>query len=358
MSVATEITRIQNAKEDLKTSINAKNDSSHQITNETIDDYSDFVDAIQTGGGTPNLQNKSVTITTNTTTNITADSEYDGLDTVSVTTSVSGGTTPENGVVLADWDRDGYPKTATLYGYTTIWRNFFYSAFATSFYSKLSNIVVNSGVTQLQEYSFYTSSQSYLANISLPNTLTKIDQYSFYGCNVLAITSLPNAITTIGKEAFNLCSALALTSLPSNLTSMGTSAFAQCSNIEISQIPDGVTFISNSTFFNCTKLKKISMANVTGINGTSTSNGSFRSCTGLKQVWIGSAISTSQIQRYSFNGCTALEKIYIDLPRATVESFTNYQYAFMNDTSKTGIIVCNDDSGFINKATFDALVIS
>lgn len=51
MSIATEITRLQNAKEDLKTAINAKTDSSHQITTETIDDYADFVDSIQTGGG-------------------------------------------------------------------------------------------------------------------------------------------------------------------------------------------------------------------------------------------------------------------------------------------------------------------
>lgn len=51
MSVASELTRIKGAKNDLKTSINAKTDQQHQITNETIDDYADFVDSIQTGGG-------------------------------------------------------------------------------------------------------------------------------------------------------------------------------------------------------------------------------------------------------------------------------------------------------------------
>ena len=50
-----------------------------------------------------------------------------------------------------------------------------------------------------------------------------------------------------------------------------------------------------------------------------------------------------------------LEKIYINLPRETVESFTSYQYAFMDDTSKTNIIVCNDDEGFITIEEFDAL---
>lgn len=51
MSIASEITRLQNAKAALKTSINAKTDSSHQIDDETLDEFSDFVDSIQTGGG-------------------------------------------------------------------------------------------------------------------------------------------------------------------------------------------------------------------------------------------------------------------------------------------------------------------
>lgn len=51
MSVASELNRIKNAKNDLKASINAKTDSGHQITNETIDEYADFVDSITSGGG-------------------------------------------------------------------------------------------------------------------------------------------------------------------------------------------------------------------------------------------------------------------------------------------------------------------
>lgn len=52
MSIASEITRLQNAKASLKTSINAKTDAQHQINNETLEDYSNFVDSI-TAGGSP-----------------------------------------------------------------------------------------------------------------------------------------------------------------------------------------------------------------------------------------------------------------------------------------------------------------
>ena len=51
MAISQEITRLQNAKASLKTSINAKTDQQHQITTETIDEYSNFVDSISGGSG-------------------------------------------------------------------------------------------------------------------------------------------------------------------------------------------------------------------------------------------------------------------------------------------------------------------
>ena len=49
MSITNEIERLQTAKETLKTKLNAKNDSEHQITNELISEYGNFVDNISTG---------------------------------------------------------------------------------------------------------------------------------------------------------------------------------------------------------------------------------------------------------------------------------------------------------------------
>ena len=51
MSIANEITRLQGGKANLKTSLNAKNDAQHQITDETIDEYYLFADSISTGSG-------------------------------------------------------------------------------------------------------------------------------------------------------------------------------------------------------------------------------------------------------------------------------------------------------------------
>lgn len=81
MSIASEIERISGAKADLRTSIQAKGVT--VPASAKIDDYPDYVDAIQTGGGGGTYQAKTATPTTSQQV-IRPDTGYDALSQVTV----------------------------------------------------------------------------------------------------------------------------------------------------------------------------------------------------------------------------------------------------------------------------------
>lgn len=271
----------------------------------------------------PVLQDKLITIIENGTTNIVADEGYDGLNSVEVIADVKP-TPPEIGFVVHEWNSSGKPVVLEYVGM-----------------EKISGTPV------------YTGN---ITEIILPSTTTSIGDSAFYNYTNLEKITMSDNVKSIGQSAFENCRKLILNKLPDALTgSLIAKSFTYCEALAIKTIPDGITKIAYSALSACNSITQLSMKNVKTIEGSNTGNSGFASSTGIIAVWMGSAITSSGFSRYSYSGCTSLRKLFIDLPRATVETFTNYQYAFMNDTSKTGIIVCNDDEGFMTKEEFDAI---
>ena len=232
-------------------------------------------------------------------------------------------------------------------------------------YALKSVILPSNKINKISNYCF--NSCKILETIALSDTLLTIGEgimyasftsatgYTFTDCTILRLSELPETLTIIkGPYNFQNCTQITLSSLPKGLYgTLDHHTFEHCYSITIKKIPKKIKRLSYCCFSSCTSISKMSMKSVFCINGNSSGSGAFYHDTALKKVWIGDKILNDYFERYAFVSCTSLEKMYIDLPRATVEAFTDYKYAFMDDTTKTGIIVCNDDEGFISKTVFD-----
>ena len=172
MSIATEISRIQSAKADIKTAIEAKGVT--VPSSATIDTYDDYVSQISGGGG--------------------------------------GIPMPSN-LSEATLDNYGLLTSASIKsGVTTIGDSAFYNC------SSLSSVTISNSVTSIGDSAFYFCSS--LSSVTIPDSVTTIGDSAFRYCSNLTNVTIPNSVTSIGNSAFRYCHNL--TSITVNSTTPPT----------------------------------------------------------------------------------------------------------------------------------------
>lgn len=235
MSIASEITRLQTAKADLKTAIEAKGVTVPSATK--LGGYADLVEQISTGEDTLllALQNLVTSVEDNTLTTIRP---Y-GLANMTALTSVS------------------FPALHTIATY--------------SFYND-PNIVWNGWpfpkAKGIGNYAFRYC-YGLTGDIVLPHTAISIGQYSFASCENMTTFTAPGTITTFGAYAFNGASGHIMKLRECHLPRLGTSialdrnwghttAANACQNLEVCDIGNAKSIAAN-TFANCYKLQTLIM---------------------------------------------------------------------------------------------------
>lgn len=348
----------------------------------TLDNMAIEIEKIAT---TPVLQDKSIEITENGTQIIVADEGFDGLGNVEINANIN--LNPEKGIVIKEWNEDGYP-TSVIVNNMDIPN---YALQSQGFFTKVADVDLVGNVTSIGSNAFYGNTN--LSEVNLPETLTSIGEYAFYNCSNLelaklpdnltgdlmrvfyncakiTINKIPNAITSLASQSFYGCKSIKEMDL-NNVSRLGGNNFQNCTGLEIVNGPNVTSYGNDRHFAGCTNLKKVYLPKLTGMymtfygcsslpsiclpSTTRVGSEGFSGCSSLKAMWLGSSITSDGLNNYSLYNCKALKKVFIDLPRATVEAFTYYSTAFSLSQHSTDIIICNDDEDFMTQEEFDTI---
>ena len=220
MTISDELTRLQNAKSALKTSIENKGVTVSDST--LLSGYSALVDQIQTGGGGGNEDLIDLIERDFTTFNIPSGTTkiadyafgfYTGLKSITIPNSVTSigeyafRNSGLTGITIPDSVKS---IGGTAFGYC----------------KGITNVTIGNGVTSIGEYAF--SQCTSLTSVTIGNSVTNIGRQTFYGCTVLTNVTIPNSVTTIDANAFNNCSGLTSITIGNGVTSIGSYAFGGC----------------------------------------------------------------------------------------------------------------------------------
>lgn len=271
-TIAEEIQRIKQAKSNIKASIINKGVAVDDTA--TLDAYPALIDSIQTGGGTgqSTLQEKTVSIAANTTTEVVPDNGYDGMTKVTVTTNVK--------PVIYDGTRLGNSTFSTIpdYDYSQI-QNADYLFNTCGYLTELKrrldcrNMVTGTGMfMSCHNLQFVTNiaPNSLIVMQYLANTgkMTKMDKMFAYCDNLIGVNGkksmsylITDACTTMRSMFYQdiLLSIVPMFTSTSNVTDMGF-MFWGCNdfnafdcNYDMSKVTDIEGMFTNSTITSFTK---------------------------------------------------------------------------------------------------------
>lgn len=173
---------------------------------------------------------------------------------LAVATAATAGTCGDS----ATWSYDSATTTLTISGTgaTKDYNAMLSKAPWTDYKSSITTVVVNEGITEIGNYSFYNCTA--LTSVSLPSTLvslhgsgTMTTSYGcFQGCTALTSITLPEGLESIGNCAFKDCTALKGITLPNSLTALSYGAFSNCTALVNVTFGNGLTETGSNSFYN------------------------------------------------------------------------------------------------------------
>ena len=309
------------------------------------------------GGSTPTLQTKSVTITENTTTEVTPDSGYDGLEKVNVTTNVpsGGGSVEEKDVDFIDYDGTllhsytkaeflaltAMPENPSHEGLTAQGWNWSLSD-AKTYVTDTGGLVIGQTYTTASGLSEFDIELNPATGLSVTLKMsgtknwgdgtsdsTTSHTYSTYGnytitCNGTIGTNtflfdqsnsdnnyyvknirLATTENSFISSIFYYCFSLETITICNGTKYINSGVFAECPLLKTVVFPNTVLEIDSSSLYNDRGLQNVSLPNSITNLGTQM----FYGCNSIKKFCVPSGITT--IKGSLLNACYNLERILI-----------------------------------------------
>lgn len=250
MSIATELTRIQQAKADIKTAIEAK--GVIVPSSATIDTYDDYVSQISGGGGggmirytsgTPYCNSENLVVNVQNEISVDSGTSWVNSGSPYVVIVESGASQCQTGDVgFICYDSNGSVLTSgdcsSLSNYT-INRDIITEYGAVSSYN-IYAVEIGACVTTIASYTFKNDNGNMPATsitFDQGSQLTTIEDYAFKDIKGITSISLPNSLTTLGNFAFSYSDNIAgVFTIPANVTSIGTYCFEGLTKVSYFEI--------------------------------------------------------------------------------------------------------------------------
>ena len=162
-----------------------------------------------------------------------------------------------------------------------------------------------------------------LEKIEMCDTIKALSESMFERCASLVEFPFRNGILELPRNVFSECVSLKSATLPPSVAAIRSGAFGYCENLETVVLPDGLKLIEDDAFRNCVKLSHIRFADdnpafYVDDDGCLFARRDDGSLVLIKVPATATQVTIPQtvVQSHSeaFQGCDALEKVFIDCP--------------------------------------------
>ena len=115
-------------------------------------------------------------------------------------------------------------------------------------YSRISEVNIPYGVTEIRSEAFEGSSISY---VNIPNSVTIIGGSAFADCTNLQNVEIPESVEEIGAQAFSGCSSFTKIIIPEGVKKIDMYAFYDCKLVDTISLPTSIETMETYAFASC-----------------------------------------------------------------------------------------------------------